>query len=385
MVKRKKNNRHNLEDKNPIILTIRISYEHPKPDKNMEHPLQISETNLKIRSSSLYLVNIFFQTPYNMLIVKNRKTQMATPKKLYKYRAFSALTLDLLVSDKVYFADPTSFNDPLDTKPCVNPDISVEKLEDTLRRLIENRISAEMTAAAKTIMYRGPKTIDHIRRHSKRQAERIIADIAYNSTNPDYSSSSPTPKIKLLTYQLQTELIQAYGKGVLSLAAKNSCPLMWSHYGDQHHGICIRYEVPIKAQENIYKVEYGGSRLIDASKVAAMLNADEAARGEVDASVLLRKAQDWRYEKEWRLIGPRGLLDSPLKLTDITFGTRCLDSVKYAIIKALERRDKPIKMYEMREVYGTFKLRRVLLNEHELRATYPQRARSAAEHLEQLA
>ncbi|MEE4917616.1 DUF2971 domain-containing protein [Pseudomonas alliivorans] len=309
---------------------------------------------------------------------------MEAPKRLYKYKAFSALTVDLLVSDKIYYADPVSFNDPLDTKPCINPDLPVDQLEHTLRILIENRISAEMKAAAKAIMYRGPKTIDHIQRHSKRQAERIIADIAYNATNPEYSAISPNTQIKLLTYQLQVELIQAYGKGVLSLAARNSCPLMWSHYGDQHHGLCIGYEVPLDVQENLHKVAYGGSRLIDASKVAAMLNADDAARKEVDASVLLRKAQDWRYEKEWRLIGSRGLSDSPLELTDVTFGTRCIDSVKHTVIKALEGRDKPIKMYEMREIYGTFKLKRFALNEQELTVSYPHRARSAAECFDQL-
>lgn len=305
--------------------------------------------------------------------------RMGIPKRLYKYRAFSALTVDLLVSDKVYFADPSSFNDPLDTKPCVKPDLPVDQLEQTLRKLIENRIAAEMTTAARTIMYRGPKTMDHIERHSKRQAERIIADIAYNATNPEYAAMSPGPQIKLLTYQLQVELIQAYGKGVLSLAERNSCPLMWSHYGDQHHGLCIGYEVPLDEQKNLHKVQYGGSRLIEASKVADMLNADETARNEVDTSVLLRKARDWRYEKEWRLIGQRGLTDSPLELSDVTFGTRCINSVKHSVIKALEGRDKPIKLYEMREVHGTFNLKRFALNEQELTASYPHRARSASE------
>jgi len=309
---------------------------------------------------------------------------MEAPKRLYKYRAFSALTVDLLVSDKIYFADPASFNDPLDTKPCINPDLPVDQLEHTLRKLIENRISAEMAAAAKAIMYRGPKTVGHIQRHSKRQAERIIADIAYNATNPEYRNISPSPQVQLLTYQLQIELIQAYDKGVLSLATRNSCPLMWSHYGDQHHGLCIGYEVPVDAQKNLHKVAYGGSRLIDASRVAAMLDGDDAARKEMDASVLLRKAQDWRYEKEWRLIGRRGLSDSPLEVTDVTFGTRCIDSVKHTVIKALEGRDKPIKMYEMREIYGTFKLKRFALNEQELAVSYPHRARSAAECFDRL-
>lgn len=312
------------------------------------------------------------------------EARMEIPKRLYKYRAFSALTIDLLVSDKVYFADPASFNDPLDTKPCVHPDLPIDQLEQTLRKIIENRIATEMTGAARSIMYRGPKTMDHIERHSRRQAERIIADIAYNATNPEFTTAPPGPQLQLLAYRLQDELLKAYGRGVLSLAERNSCPLMWSHYGDQHHGLCVGYEVPLDVQKNLHKVQYGGSRLIEASKVAAMLDADETARHEVDAAALLRKAWDWRYEKEWRLIGHRGLADSPLELAEVTFGTRCMNSVKHSVIKALVGRDKPVKLYEMREVHGTFKLKRFPLNEQELTASYPHRARSASECFEEI-
>lgn len=306
------------------------------------------------------------------------------PKRLYKYKAFSALTIDLLVSDKVYFADPASFNDPLDTKPCVQPDLPIYQLENTLRTMIEKRVANEMTAAAKTIMYRGPKTMDHIERHSRRQAERIIAEIAYSATNPEFTTEPPFPQLQLLAFGLQEELIAAYGRGVLSLAERNSCPLMWSHYGDQHHGLCIGYEIPLDTQKKLHKVQYGGSRLVEASKISAMLNEDEAARLEVDTSALLQKAADWRYEKEWRLIGNRGLADSPLELTDVTFGTRCLNSVKHSVIKALQGRDKPVKFYEMREVYGTFRLRRYVMQEEELTAAYPSRARSLYECFEKI-
>ena len=37
------------------------------------------------------------------------------PNRVYKYRAFSHHTLDMLVEDRLYFADPSTFNDPLDT------------------------------------------------------------------------------------------------------------------------------------------------------------------------------------------------------------------------------------------------------------------------------
>ena len=159
---------------------------------------------------------------------------------------------------------------------------------------------------------------------------------------------------------------------------------MWSHYGDQHHGLCIGYTIPEDTQHNLFKVKYGGSRLIEASKVNGMLRGDSLARSEVDTAVLLRKAGAWRYEKEWRLLGARGLADAPLELSEVTFGTRCIDSIKHVVVKALQGREKPIKLYEMREVHGTFKLKRHSLNEQELTMGYPRRARSINECFEVL-
>lgn len=45
---------------------------------------------------------------------------MATPKvprRLYKFKAFSAQSLELLVEDRVFYANPAEFNDPLDSQP----------------------------------------------------------------------------------------------------------------------------------------------------------------------------------------------------------------------------------------------------------------------------
>jgi hypothetical protein len=301
------------------------------------------------------------------------------PKRLYKYRAFSALTMDLLVGDKVYFADPSTFNDPLDTRPSLNPDLDVPALASALQTLVERRIAGEMTAAAKTIKYRGPKTLDHIERHSRQQAERLLADIAYNATNPEYTDSSPGPHLALLGHQMERELLRQYDKGILSLAERFTCPLMWSHYADQHNGLCIGYSVPEDAAANLHKVHYGGSRMVEASRVAEMLAGDQVARRHVDTAVLLRKARDWKYEKEWRLIGPRGLADSPLELESVTFGTRCLSAVKYAVAKALAGRERDARLYEMQEVHGTFELKRYLVDLDELGVSYPRRARSGLE------
>lgn len=185
-----------------------------------------------------------------------------TPKRLYKYRGFSALTVDLLVSDKIFFADPHTFNDPLDSKPIVTPDLTLEQLKLTVRTLMERRLVAEMTTAARSIKYRGPKTIEHIDRLSRQEVEGMMADIAYHATNPDYEGDLSDNHRWLLGHQLQTELMKQYDRGILSFAERNSCPLMWSHYGDQHNGLCIGYEVPTPPPDALHRVRYGGIPIV---------------------------------------------------------------------------------------------------------------------------
>ncbi|NTF47040.1 DUF2971 domain-containing protein [Agrobacterium rhizogenes] len=310
------------------------------------------------------------------------KPERKLPRRIYKYRGFSNLTLDLLIADNLFYADPSTFNDPLDTRPSLNTDLDVTQLEAVLSRLVEQRVRAEMSAAAKTIKYRGPKTIEHIDRHSRRRAEQVIAEIAYNATNPEYEAADP--QLFLLGQYVEEELLRQYNKGIVSFAERSACPLMWSHYGDQHNGVCAGYSIPADAATNLHKIEYGGSRLVNASEVARMLNGDEMARRSVDGAVLLRKAASWRYEREWRLVGQRGLQDSPLELEEVIFGMRCKPSVMYAVVRALEDRDRPVRYYEMREVRGTFRLRKFALNTDELAASLPRRSRSIIEAFEDL-
>lgn len=301
---------------------------------------------------------------------KNKKL----PRRLYKYRAFSDLSLVQIVADRLFYADPATFNDPLDTRPSIEIDLAVNELQEILSYFVERRIRAQMSSAAKTIEYRGLKTKRHIERYSRRQAEELLQDISYNATNPEYDENEDI-EARILGSYIEDELLQQYSRGVVSLAERATCPLMWSHYGDQHRGICVGYSVPQSAFDSVHKVSYGGSRLVETSKVAAMIKGDDKARIEVDKAILLRKAADWRYEREWRLIGQRGLQGSPLELREVIFGTRCKGPVKYAVAMALEGRKPEVKLYEMSEVHGTFSLqKKPLKKDAELFSHFPLRS-----------
>ena len=306
------------------------------------------------------------------------ETDKEMPNRLYKYRHFDDLTLESIVNDTLYFADPSTFNDPLDTRPSLELDVDERDLMEILKLLVEQRTKGEMSAALRTGKVRGPKAVDHIARHSRSQAEELLRKVDYYSTDPDGGDLK-----SLLGHYIEDELLRRYQNGIFCLAGRATCPLMWSHYGDQHRGICIGYSVP--ARTTVRKVEYGGDRPVEASKVAAMLGGNDVARSQVDEAVSLRKARAWGYEREWRMIGPHGLQHSSLELEEVVFGVKCGSAVKYALLKALEDRERSVQFFEIREVPGRFPLRKRPLDcPEELLALLPRRSLSTFEDFEEV-
>ena len=312
------------------------------------------------------------------------KRKKRLPKRFYKYRDFTARTLDMVVGDKLHFADPSTFNDPLDTRPSLENDVDNGELGRVLRILTEQRTAAEMCAAAHAMRLNGPKTTDLIEKRSRGQADQLMAEIEDRATDPEYDSESALRS--QLCYRIELELLRRYDKGIVSFAEQDDCLLMWSHYGDEHRGICMGYSVPEQSAGDVHKVAYGGGRFVRASDVAAMLAGDVKARTRVDESVLLRKAESWSYEREWRLIGRGGTQHSPLELEEIIFGMKCKASAKYALMTALKKRDRAVKFYEIREERGTFNLKKYPLSyADELFVYFPRRDLSLLERLEAVA
>lgn len=275
---------------------------------------------------------------------------------LHKYREFSHNTLDIIATDRLFFADPANFNDPLDVRPTLDSDLCDEDLELLFVNLARTRIEGELKASAQTLDYRGPRTIDHIQKQVALRTTESLNNIKWDVDNPLYDDEISVGQ--LLSTEIQLELVRRYEKGVVSLAERWDCPLMWSHYGDQHRGLCLGFSETKDQTANLLRVNYNGNRLVRASDVLKMVNGDAAAQERVDSAVLATKAQAWEYEREWRLIGRRGLRNSPLELSEITFGLRCGDVAKFTIMKTLEERQREIEYYEIFAERETFTLRR---------------------------
>jgi hypothetical protein len=303
-----------------------------------------------------------------------------SPNKVYRYRRMDAMTIELLCHDTLHFADPTKFNDPFDCNPTVTSDSGADALRGILAELIKRRIAAEILAALGNARIQGRKAEAeaHADLSGKQAAQQELENISYNPTAPYYECSEEDAERLLLVSEIQREILMRYNRGVCCFSAVMDNPLLWSHYADEHKGVCIGYGLARVPAPKLHKVVYGGSRCVKTSLIArALLENNCEAQNLLDQDVLLRKAPSWRYEREWRLLGDRGVRASPLELADVTFGLRCPAALRYAVVSVLNPRD--IKFFEMYELAGTFKLKRRLLDTNELDVYFPNITRSGEE------
>lgn len=302
------------------------------------------------------------------------------PGTLYRYRGFSTNTLDSLCYDRLYFAHPGTFNDPLDCNATIECDSSLDELRTLLSVLIRKRVKSDVLASLGQARIKGDGAAAHGEKRAFSEAQSQLANIAYNATNPEHTVSKVEAEGWLLTSEVERELCRHYERGVCCFSTTYASPLLWSHYGDQHRGLCIGFGLDRKPKPQPRRVVYGGSRSVPTSLLTrALVHEDQMAKEKLDRDVLLRKARGWGYEKEWRLIGDQGDQDSPLLLKEVTFGLRCPMSVVHAVTKALAGRISPVRYYQMYEVNGRFILRRREVNLDKLDVYMPKTAQSGVE------
>ncbi|MDM5181767.1 DUF2971 domain-containing protein [Massilia sp. DJPM01] len=93
---------------------------------------------------------------------------------------------------------------------------------------------------------------------------------------------------------LRQHLVNSYG--VLCMGKHWKSPLMWGHYGENHKGVCLGFDVPDGAAT---AMNYEPERLEHLIKMG------EPAGGltePVIEQLLNIKYAQWAYEEEWRLI-----------------------------------------------------------------------------------
>jgi len=239
----------------------------------------------------------------------------ALPRRLYKYRPFNVNSLRLLTEAEICYADPRRFNDPLDCNPTINVDVDRRALEHLCYQLLQDSGL------------------------NKEEAANIINERRYSSTEYGDYENDPDADEYLkasLASDIKRLFVAEMGKkGVFSLSETWKSPLMWSHYADEHRGICVEYDTTQIPHPNISPVDYRIPRGVKASDLVKWkMEASPEAERRVYNTYFFAKSSEWKYEKEWRDVHQTsGVTDTRFPITGIYFGLRCDPAIITSVVK----------------------------------------------------
>jgi Protein of unknown function (DUF2971) len=280
------------------------------------------------------------------------------PRKLYKYRPFNVYCLRLLTHAEVIYSNPRCFNDPLDCDPTIHVDIDRSEMERLCYSFLRQKKS-DVEARAELTNYRYLSSED--------------GDFRTQPDVDDYLK-------QMLAQRVKVELdLEFSSKGVLSLSERWDSPLMWSHYADNHRGLCIEFDTTELPHPNLRPINYRAPRSIRASSLFQWkVQASVEAEKRVFDTYFLAKAGPWRYEKEWREISlANGVTESGLRVTAIHFGLQCDGAVIQSVVKLLGTNPE-VSLFDLYPRDDSFRLRRVPVDRNEI-GSYGLRTPAAIE------
>lgn len=218
---------------------------------------------------------------------------------LYKYRPFDAYTLQNIANETLWVSLPSSFNDPFDCSLYID----------------ESKISEAVKGALRI----------------KKCNSDIIDDPNFKVTQYE----------KELFLKCRNDMNRVFrNAGILSLSQDYKNILMWSHYANNHTGLCIEYE---RLKSNslgllAYPVKY-------CKATPSLLPSDITSYGNNFDDLWLTKSLDWEYEQEWRLLLKRGGINynCDCKIKSIIFGMRMHQENREALQNILKNKQVTYK------------------------------------------
>lgn len=247
------------------------------------------------------------------------------PHCLYRYRGLSGSGLDrvrqMILHSEHFFSSPAKFNDPFDCRPEHRFDGSESEVSQYLQRLLV-KFQPEQSA-------------------HDREAEiaAILADPSRDPRRPD-------------NLQLFSALIATFATdqtGVLCLSAAPDVPLMWSHYGQSHTGVCLGFDSDSDHFAAAQPVRYTRKR--------PTVDPTTQTRAQMLDASLFTKSLDWAYEEEWRIVlesGPGKYTMPTRPLRTVVTGTAISPEHFKEVLGWTKSLEEPIELYRATPSANTF-------------------------------
>lgn len=272
------------------------------------------------------------------------------PKSFFKYRALSNLTLESLSQGYIWLSEIISLNDPFecsiqfDNDECWRHYYSSPTFQETFKTLTGsdlNKIDID-TLVKSAKPYEAYLHMCHVK------------GIPFNM-----SADEQLKRVQNRWVEIVEEMNR--NLRICSFSTNNRSLLLWSHYSNEHKGICVEYDFieadrirtfiqPMMYRNEIYKLglfdDYTFTRMIGSSLI---------------------KSKDWEYEQEWRVTIFKQADEFPQKLRAPTpkaiyIGTRFdlnAESLKREFWGVVQAKNIPV--YKMTKHHQEFSLISTLL------------------------
>jgi len=206
---------------------------------------------------------------------------MLNEKYIGKYFSLANIRFlhSVLVSNRLFFTDPSEFNDPFEMVPALFKRKVFQRVKETSKKI----------------------------------------------------SSETMNRVLLEVWEEHKDRYKKWG--VCCFTESVDDIVMWSHYGDKHKGVCLVFDTSYKFFKGVGKVRYVPER-----PSMPMFRKDPQRILEI----MLCKLELWSYEKEWRLFRRhrnRSYVFPKSSLIGIVFGCRCSPEDKDLILRMTQGRN----------------------------------------------
>jgi hypothetical protein len=239
-----------------------------------------------------------------------RELTEAAPDKLYRYLPLGEdkhlQRFRYLISSYTLRAStPKDFNDPFD---CLIPAFDTNNVDHNfLKQLFEVR--AECGGECST------------------EAEQQICDGSVTYENITHLKNSIQERI--------------HRARIICFSERNDNILLWSHYANNHRGVCLEFDIGIWKPSNIMLQWFPVIYKPNNERPEVKLTMESFQATDFAESAIFSKGRCWDYEQEWRLVvDPWGGRDSikflPSCLTGVFFGVNTSNKDKKIILDIVE-------------------------------------------------
>lgn len=208
---------------------------------------------------------------------KVRTYSIHKPRYIYKYYNNNQYALEAIKDSQLYMKIPSEFNDVFDCSFSIN-DSNAHQIPytESIINIVVFYTHCDYKEQVKKIL---EDNIDH----SKKLIDMF--SILKNNCLPQDIIDS----LKEHLYSRLTNL-QADNNKIVCFSEINDSILMWSHYGKNLEGVCLRFDTEKDQvlKNAIQKVNYTLNRI--------------NSRENKNFEIYFTKSLDWSYEQEWRIV-----------------------------------------------------------------------------------